>query len=115
MSSIGKRAVVIGAGMGGGLSSAFLAEIEPVIDAAWQMSAIPDLAAPTTRGERPANLPFILQFGGALVELSARDPEVHRLDAEVRQLMKSPSALMTPELMQRVMAIIAERQAAATA
>jgi hypothetical protein len=37
------------------------------------------------------------------------------LDAEVRQLMKPPSALMDPALMQRVMAIIAERQAAATA
>ena len=115
MSSIGKRAVVIGAGMGGGLSSAFLAEIEPVIDAAWQMSAIPDLAAPSTRGERPANLPFVLQFGAALIELSARDADVHRLDAEVRQLMKPPSALMDPALMQRVMAVMAEQQAAATA
>jgi hypothetical protein len=79
------------------------------------MSAIPDLAAPTTRGERPANLPFVLQFGAALVELAARDPEVHKLDAQVRQLMKPPSALMDPALMQRVMAIIAERQTAATA
>jgi len=87
----------------GGLGTAFLAEIEPVIDAAWQMSAIPDLAAPTTRGERPANLPFVLQFGAALIELAA----------QVRQLMKPPSALMDPALMQRVMAIIAERQAAA--
>jgi 2-polyprenyl-6-methoxyphenol hydroxylase-like FAD-dependent oxidoreductase len=98
-----------------GLNTAFLGAIEAVIDAAWQMSAIPDLAAPTTRGERPANLPFVLQFGAALVELAARDPEVHKLDAEVRQLMKPPSALMDPALMQRVMAIIAERQAAATA
>jgi 2-polyprenyl-6-methoxyphenol hydroxylase-like FAD-dependent oxidoreductase len=97
------------------LSAAFLAAIEAVIDAAWQMSAIPDLAAPTTRGERPANLPFMLQFGAALLELAARDPQVHRLDAQVRQLMKPPSALMEPALMQRVMAIIAERQAAATA
>jgi hypothetical protein len=79
------------------------------------MSAIPDLASPTARGERPANLPFILQFGLALLELAARDPEVHRLDAEVRQLMKPPSALMDPALMQRVMAVMAEQQAAATA
>jgi hypothetical protein len=67
-----------------GLNTAFLAGIEAVIDAAWQMSAIPDLASPTARGERPANLPFVLQFGLALVELSARDAEVHRLDAQVR-------------------------------
>jgi 2-polyprenyl-6-methoxyphenol hydroxylase-like FAD-dependent oxidoreductase len=99
----------------GGLNTAFLAEIETVIDAAWQMSAIPDLAAPTTRGERPANLPFVLQFGAALIELAARDAQVHKLDAEVRQLMKPPSALLDPALMQRVMAIIAERQAAARA
>jgi len=98
-----------------GMNAAFLAGIEAVIDAAWQMSAIPDLASPTARGERPANLPFILQFGLALLELAARDPEVHRLDAEVRQLMKPPSALMDPALMQRVMAVMAEQQAAATA
>jgi len=96
-----------------GLSAAFFAEIEPVIDAAWQMSAIPDLASPTARGERPNNLSFILQFGGALMELAARDPEVHKLDAKVRQLMLPPSALMEPGLVQRVMALIAERQAAA--
>lgn len=96
-----------------GLNTAFFAAIEAVIDAAWQMSAIPDLASPTAQGERPANLPFVLQFGAALVELSARDPDVHRLEAEVRQLMKPPSALADPALMQRVMAIIAERQAAA--
>jgi 2-polyprenyl-6-methoxyphenol hydroxylase-like FAD-dependent oxidoreductase len=96
-----------------GLSTAFLAEIEPVIDAAWQMSAIPDLASPTARGERPGNLSFILQFGGALMELAAQDPEVHKLDAKVRQLMLPPSALMEPALVQRVMALIAERQAAA--
>ena len=96
-----------------GLNTAFLAEIEAVIDAAWQMSAIPDLASPTARGERPANLSFILRFGAALLELAARDPEVHRLDAAVRQLMKPPSALMDPALMQRVMAVLAEQQAAA--
>jgi len=96
-----------------GLNTAFLAEIEAVIDAAWQMSAIPDLASPTARGERPANLSFVLQFGLALMELAARDPEVHKLDAQVRQLMLPPSALMEPALVQRVMALIAERQAAA--
>ncbi|MEJ0064293.1 MAG: FAD-dependent monooxygenase [Caulobacteraceae bacterium] len=98
-----------------GLNTAFFAAIEAVIDAAWQMSAIPDLISPTAKGERPANLGFILQFGLALVELSARDPEVHRLDAQVRQLMKPPSALMDPALVQRVMAVMAEQQAAATA
>ncbi|HLY80102.1 MAG TPA: FAD-dependent monooxygenase [Caulobacteraceae bacterium] len=98
-----------------GLNTAFLTNIEATIDAAWQMSAIPDLASPTARGERPANLPFILQFGLALVELAARDPEVHRLDAEVRQLMKPPSALTDPALIQRVMTVMAEQQAAATA
>ncbi len=96
-----------------GLSTAFFAEIEPVIDAAWQMSAIPDLAAPTTTGERPPDLPFVLQFGLALLELAARDPEVHRLDAQVRQLLRPPGDLMNPELMQRVMAVMAEQQAAA--
>jgi len=95
-----------------GLGEAYFAEIEPVIDAAWSMSAIPDLAQPTTTGERPPNLAATLQLGLAFLVLSARDPEVHKLDTEVRQLMKLPSALADPALVAKVMAVMAEMQAA---
>ena len=74
------------------------------------MSALPDLALPETRGERPAELGAMLQFGAALAELAARDPEVHKLDAEVRQLMRPMSDLTEPALVQRVLALMAEMQ-----
>ena len=92
------------------LSQRFVAEAQAIIAPPWQMSAIPDLANPLTRGERPANLQQVIGFAVALTVLAGRDPEVHKLDAEVRQLLKPPSALMEPTLVARVMEVANEMQ-----
>ncbi len=92
------------------LSQCFLAEAQAIIAPPWEMSAIPDFANPLTRGERPANLQQIFGFAVALTVLAARDPDVHKLDAEVRQLLKPPSALMEPALVARVMEVANEMQ-----
>jgi flavin-dependent dehydrogenase len=97
------------------LGKAYLKEVEGVVDGPWRMSAIPDLAAPETIGERPPELQSTLMFSVGLAVLAARDPQVHRLDAEVRQLIKPPSALMDPALIQRVMGVLAELEAAQVA
>ena len=88
------------------LSPVFLAEAQDIVRGPWQMSAIPDFANPLTRGERPPNLPEIFRFGAAFAELAARDPEVHKLDAEVRALLKPPSALADPLLVAKVMEVM---------
>ena len=67
------------------------------------MSAIPDFANPMTRGERPADLEAIFRFALAFADLAARDAELHRLDAEVRALLKPPSVLRDPKIVKRVM------------
>lgn len=93
------------------LGAVFVREADAIVEAPWRMSALPDLANPETRGERPADLEQMLRFGAALIQLTAQDPEVHKLDAEVRQLIKPTSALMRPDIVQRVMAIAAQAPA----
>ena len=96
-----------------GLEGEFLAEAQTIIQAPWDMSAIPDFIFPSTRGERPANLDQIFAYGAAFGRLAAEDAEIHRLDAEVRSLLKPPSALAQPEIAAKVMAMMARMQAPA--
>jgi len=96
-----------------GLEAQFLAEAQTIIQAPWDMSAIPDFIFPSTRGERPANLDQIFAYGAAFGRLAAEDAEIHRLDAEVRSLLKPPSALAQPEIAAKVMAMMARMQAPA--
>lgn len=65
------------------------------------------LVHPDTRGERPADFEQTLKFGIALGKLAARDPAVHRLTSEVQHLLKPRSVYQDPELVQRVLAMMA--------
>ena len=91
-----------------GLAHAFLADADALIATPWAQAAIPDFIHPETRGERPANFEETLKFGAALTKLMARDPAVHKLAVEVQNLLKPRSVYFEPELMQRVMAVMAE-------
>src|SRR5712691_5399222 len=88
-----------------GLALPFFAEAAALIDTPWFGAVIPDFVHPKTRGTRPENLEAMLKFGTALVRLAARDPAVHRLTAEVQNLLKSRSAYLDPELVQRIQAL----------
>jgi 2-polyprenyl-6-methoxyphenol hydroxylase-like FAD-dependent oxidoreductase len=90
-----------------GLQHNHLAAAVPVIDAAWSLSAIPDFAHPSTRGDRPADLEDRLRFTSGLYRLGARDPSVHKLLDSIRHLIVSPVALRDPELVRRVEAEMA--------
>jgi 2-polyprenyl-6-methoxyphenol hydroxylase-like FAD-dependent oxidoreductase len=85
-----------------GLGGAFIAAAQPVIDAAWSMSAVPDFAHPLTRGQRPAGLEEALQSTMALTRLAVRDPAVHTLLVAVRQMIEPMSALRAPDIMRRM-------------
>ncbi len=91
-----------------GLALAFLTEADALIATPWAQAAIPDFIHPDTRGERPENFEQTLKFGFALTKLMARDPAVHKLAAEVQNLLKPRSVYFEPDLMQRVMAVVAE-------
>jgi 2-polyprenyl-6-methoxyphenol hydroxylase-like FAD-dependent oxidoreductase len=79
-----------------GLALAFFSESLPLVEAPWNMSAVPDLVYPETRGERPADFESRLQYNGALLRAAMRDAAVHRLLVEVQQLLKPPSVLEDP-------------------
>jgi 2-polyprenyl-6-methoxyphenol hydroxylase-like FAD-dependent oxidoreductase len=89
-----------------GLAEAFLAEIQPLLEAPWAV-AMNDLVYPQTGGERPPDFEKRLQYTRALMRLAAEDAEVDKVLAEVRALLKPQSALREPELASRVMSMMA--------
>ena len=90
-----------------GIAKVFFAEAHLLIDTPWAGAAVPDLIYPDARGQRPANFQELLKFSAALGALAARDPEVHRLTAEVQQLLKPRSVYRDPALVERVMQTMA--------
>ena len=91
-----------------GLAPAFFTDAAKLIETPWMSAAIPDFIHPETRGQRPENFEQMLKIGAAMAKLAARDPAVHKLTVEVQQLLKPRSAYQDPELVQRVMAVMAE-------
>jgi 2-polyprenyl-6-methoxyphenol hydroxylase-like FAD-dependent oxidoreductase len=89
------------------LASEYFSEVAKIIETPWAAAAIPDFVHPDTRGERPADFEQTLKFGGALAKLAAIDPAVHRLTSEVQHLLKPRSVYRDPELVQRVLAVMA--------
>jgi 2-polyprenyl-6-methoxyphenol hydroxylase-like FAD-dependent oxidoreductase len=79
-----------------GLALTFFSESRPLVEAPWNMSAVPDLVYPETRGERPADFESRLKYSAALIRTAIRDAAVHRLLTEVHQLLKPPSVLQDP-------------------
>lgn len=79
-----------------GLARAFFSESLPLVEAPWDMSAVPDLVYPETRGERPADFDGRLNYNGALIRTAMHNVAVHRLLLEVQQLLKPPSVLQDP-------------------
>jgi 2-polyprenyl-6-methoxyphenol hydroxylase-like FAD-dependent oxidoreductase len=110
--AFGELLAAQGAGDAGALDELirrFLRRSDQIIEAPWNMAALPDFAYPDTRGERPADLQAALKFGRAFTELAARDPSVHKLMMEVRGLLKPRSAMTdNPALMQRIYDVISE-------
>ncbi len=89
------------------LAHEYFAEVARIVDTPWAAAAIPDFVHPDTRGERPADFERTLKFGIALGRLAARDPGVHRLTSEVQHLLKPRSVYQDPDLVQRVLAVMA--------
>jgi 2-polyprenyl-6-methoxyphenol hydroxylase-like FAD-dependent oxidoreductase len=95
-----------------GLAGSFSAEALPLVQAPWNMSAIPDLVYPETRGKRPADFQSQLKYNGALIRLAMRDAAIHRLMSEVQQLLVPPSVLQDPAIDRLVQAELAQMVAA---
>ena len=90
----------------GGLGRDFLVAIQELLEEPWAV-AVSDFAYSHTTGERPPDLAQRLQYSRALFDLAAEDAEVHKLLAEVSQLLKPQSALDEPAIVERVRAVMA--------
>ena len=89
------------------LASTFFTEVQPLIETPWSVATL-DFVFPSTRGQRPADFETTLKFGIALTRLAAEDPAVHKLTAEVQNLLKPRSVYRDPDLLQRVFTMMAE-------
>ena len=87
------------------LAPAFFAEAYRLIETPWAQAAVADFSFPETKGQRPSDLARNLEFRAALTRLAASDPEVHKLMVEVQLLVKPPSVLREPDLLERVRAV----------
>ena len=90
----------------GGLAEAFLARIQPLLEAPWAV-AMADLVYPRTLVERPPDFEERLRYAQALMRIAAEDYETDRIVSEVRSLLKLHSALSEPGLASRVMSMMA--------
>jgi 2-polyprenyl-6-methoxyphenol hydroxylase-like FAD-dependent oxidoreductase len=89
-----------------GLAKTFFAELQALLDTPWSVATL-DFAFPETRGERPPDMELRLRVGAVFARLAAEDAEVHKLTAEVQNLLKPRSAYADPALRARVMAMMA--------
>lgn len=87
-----------------GLAPPFFAAAAEAIENPWFGAAVPDFIHPKTRGTRPENFEATLKFGLGLTRLAARDPAVHKLTAEVSNLLKPRSAYREAGLVERILA-----------
>jgi 2-polyprenyl-6-methoxyphenol hydroxylase-like FAD-dependent oxidoreductase len=90
-----------------GLAPAFFAEMQALIETPWSVALL-DFVFPDTRGRRPTDFETTLKFGAALTRLAAEDAAVHKLAAEVQNLLKPRSAYGDPVLVKRVMAVMSK-------
>jgi len=88
-----------------GLAPVFFAGASAVIETPWAVAAIPDFSFPETKGQRPPDFERTREFGVALTRLAARDPDVHKIMAEVQALVRPRSVLRDPDLVERVRAM----------
>jgi hypothetical protein len=90
------------------MAPTFFADVQSLIVTPWSVAML-DFAFPDTSGKRPADFETRFKFGAALIQLAAEDLAIHKLTAEVQNLLKPRSVYLEPALMQRVIAKMAAR------
>ena len=83
----------------------YFADVKVVVDAAWQVSTMADLALPHVDGPYPRGYKAIQWVSGLVFRASMRDGSVsHRLN-QVTTMLAHPSALAEPRFLLRALAI----------
>lgn len=80
-----------------------------IVDAAWQTSAVPDLALPHVDAPRPFGTAAAQAFGNMLVDGTVTDVKLAQAFAEVTFMRAHPNTLLRPAIVARTLALAARR------
>jgi 2-polyprenyl-6-methoxyphenol hydroxylase-like FAD-dependent oxidoreductase len=83
----------------------YFADVKVIVDAAWQVSTMADLALPHVDGPYPRGYRAIRWFSGLIFKASMRDQRVNLRLGEVTTMLAHPSALTEPRFLMRAFAI----------
>ncbi|BCJ46956.1 hydroxylase [Actinoplanes ianthinogenes] len=83
----------------------YFADVKVVVDAAWQVSTMADLALPHVDGPYPRGYKLIQRISGLIFKASMRDRAVNLRLGEVTTMLAHPSALTSPGFLLRAVAI----------
>ncbi|GAB2890217.1 FAD-dependent oxidoreductase [Paraburkholderia jirisanensis] len=84
------------------LMEELMARVDPLIDNVWGLAALPDLAFPDARGDRPDDLDEALEYQSQVSKAALLDHGVHKLFLEVIGLITPAQALHAPDIVDRV-------------
>lgn len=85
-----------------GLWRTFFPIASEVVATPWTQAGSADLAYPETNGTRPSGFDVAQQFSRGVIQLALQEADVHKLLAEVTQLVTPRAALRDPALVKRV-------------
>lgn len=81
----------------------YFRDAKVIVDAAWQVSTMADLALPHVDGPYPKGYRAIRWAGDLIFRASAKDPVVNRRLGQVTTMLAHPSALTSPGLLLRAL------------
>jgi 2-polyprenyl-6-methoxyphenol hydroxylase-like FAD-dependent oxidoreductase len=83
---------------------AYFTDVKVIVDAAWQVSTMADLALPHVDGPYPRGYRAIQWASGLIFKASVKDQAVNRRLGQVTTMLAHPSALTSPGLLLRALA-----------
>jgi hypothetical protein len=83
----------------------YFEKVRVIVDAAWQVSTIADLALPHVDGPYPRGYKLISTFGDMVLAMSATDPEMNRRMSLVTTMLAHPSSLGRPSTLLRAIGL----------
>jgi 2-polyprenyl-6-methoxyphenol hydroxylase-like FAD-dependent oxidoreductase len=83
----------------------YFADVKVVVDAAWQISTMADLALPHVDGPYPRGYRAIQWASGLIFKASMRDRTVNQRLGQVTTMLAHPSALTSPGFLLRALAL----------
>ncbi|WP_135851762.1 FAD-dependent oxidoreductase [Halorussus salinus] len=86
------------------LAPRFFEKADAVVDSAWKIAAGADFDFPQTEGPEPAGAGLLNRYVSRLVRTAHDDPKVAERFGRVIRLERSPTALVAPDVLLRVLA-----------